>query len=248
MRNLRWLTVPVIAVALLSTACKSGDDSEDSGDTADATTTTATATATEGGSEATATESSSGGGDAADLADIFAGFQNATFNVTYQLESDASAEDAMSGTWNWIRDNDNERTRFEVEFAGDKVIMITTPEQSLLCSDGACFDASGVMGAAMPNIGDMFTQSIDEVQAQTTSATVHRIDGRTIAGVDAECVEFEDTAEGASGTACYAEGGIPLLIDSETSDGNFHLEATSFSKDVSDSDFEAPFPVTRIGG
>ena len=248
MRTFKWLTVPVIAVALLSTACGGGDDNGDGGDSADATTTTATGTTTEGTSEATATESSSGGGDAADLADIFAGFQTATFNVTYDLQSDSSSEEAMSGTWNWVRDNDNERTRFEVEFDGDKVIMITTPDQSLLCSDGACFDASGVMGSAMPNIGDMFTQSIDDVQSQTTTATVKKIDGRTIAGVDADCVEFEDTTEGVTGTACYAEGGIPLLIDSQTADGNFHLEATSFSTDVSDSDFEAPFPVTSIGG
>ncbi len=245
MHKFRWLTVPVIAVALLSTACGGGDDAEDEEEPTE--TTTAAATATEGTSAATPTETSEGEGDAADLADIFAGFETATFNVTYQLESD-NAEEAMSGAWTWIQDNEGQRTRFEADSEGDSVIMITTPEQTLLCSEGACFDASGAMGGTMPNIGDMFTESIDDVQAETTSGTVRRIDGREIAGTDTECVEFEDEAEGVSGVACYAEGGIPLFIESESSEGTFRMEATAFSTDVSDEDFEAPFPVTSLGG
>ena len=34
----------------------------------------------------------------------------------------------------------------------------------------------------------------------------------------------------------------------ETADGNFRMEATSYSSEVSDEDFEAPFPVTSLGG
>lgn len=240
MRTSRWLAIPVIAVALIATACGGDDDSGEG----DASSTTTGATSTTG---AEATTAASGGSDDIDLASIFDGFGTATFNITYQMEGDSDGE-AMNGEWTWIQDNGGERTRFEATSDGDTVVMITTPDQTIVCADGTCFDAGGAMGGAMPNIGDIFTEGIDEVQAETTTATVTRIDGRTIAGTDTECVEFEDTAEGVKGTACYAEGGIPLLIDSTTADGTFRMEATSYSPNVSDADFEAPFPVMSIGG
>lgn len=247
MHKFKWLAVPVIAVALVSAACGGDEDADDTGDATDATTTaTETMTETTTATEA-ATEASSDGGDAADLAEIFAGFGTATFNVTYNLESDDPEQD-MTGEWTWIQDNEGSRTRFEIESGGQTFIMITTAERSIACAEGACFDAGGAMGASIPNVGDMFTEEIDDVQSDASTASVRRIDGRTIAGTDTECVEFEDDAEGVSGVACYAEGGIPLLIESNTADGNFRMEATSFSEDVSDEDFEAPFEVVSLGG
>ena len=229
MRTFRWLAIPVIAVALVGTAC-SGD--EDGGDAADTAATVAADMTT--------------GGDDIDLASIFGGFATASFNVTFNMEG-GSAGEAMNGTWTLIQDTAGNRTRFEVDSDGQSIVMITTADQTILCAEDSCFDAGGAMGAAMPNIGDIFSEGIDGVQEDASGGTVRRIDGRTIAGVDAECVEFE-SADGAQGTACYAEGGIPLLIDATTTDGPFRMEATSFSTDVSDADFEAPFPVLSIGG
>lgn len=237
LRTFRWLAIPVIAVALVGAAC--GGDEDGGGDASDTT-----ATATES-ADSTATSEASGGDDV-DLASIFGGFGTASFNVTFEMEG-GSAESAMSGTWTLIQDADGNRSRFEVDADGQSVVMITTAEQTIVCAEGSCFDAGGAMGAAMPNLGDIFTEGIDEVQTEASGGTVRRVDGRTIAGVDAECVEFE-SADGAEGTACYAEGGIPLLIDATTTDGPFRMEATRFSTDVSDADFEAPFPVLSIGG
>ncbi len=246
MRTYRWLAIPVMAVALIATACGGDEDTDTDADaTTEATSTASAATATTAPTEATT--GASGGGDDIDLASIFDGFGTATFNITYRMEGDSAGE-AMDGEWTWIQDNGGERTRFEADSDGDTVVMITTPEQTIICADGTCFDAGGAMGGAMPNIGDIFTEGIDQVEAETTTATVTRIDGRNIAGEDTECVEFEDTAEGVNGMACYADGGIPLLIESTTAEGTFRMEATSYSPDVSDDDFEAPFPVTSLGG
>jgi len=249
----RWLAVPVIAVALVSAACGGDEDTGDAGDATETTTATeatteaTTAATTAATTEATATATEAAGGDAADLASIFEGFATATFNVTYNLESEDPEQD-MAGEWTWIQDNDGNRTRFEIDSEGETVIMITTADQSIVCAEDACFDAGGAMGGAIPNIGDMFNEGIEDVQADASTATVRPTDGREIAGTDTECVEFEDEAEGVSGLACYAEGGIPLLIESETPDGNFRMEATSFSTDVSDEDFEPPFEVMSLGG
>ena len=241
MRTFRWLAIPMLALALVGTACSSDEDGGEDSSATEAAETTATSEAS-----GAATESASGGDDV-DLASIFAGFATTSFNVTFNMEGDSAGE-ATTGEWTWIQDTAGNRTRFEVNSDGQNVVMITTAEQTLVCADGSCFDAGGAMGAAMPNIGDIFNEGIDDVQAEASSGTIRRIDGRTIAGVDAECVEFEDSADGTKGTACYAEGGIPLLIDSTTADGTFRMEATSYSTDLSDSDFEAPFPVLSLGG
>src|SRR5690606_5987834 len=166
--------------------------------------------------------------------------------ITYVME-DGGASDAMTGEWKWIQDVEGERTRRELTGDGETIIMITTPEQTLICSEGTCFDASGAMGSTMPDVGDMFTENIDSVQDEALTGTVRRIDGREIAGVDTECVEFEDeAADGLTGLACYAEGGIPLLLESETDGVPFRLEAIEYSSDISDSDFEAPFEVISM--
>jgi hypothetical protein len=243
LRTFRWLAVPVIALALVGTACSSDEDGDD--DSSEATATEMTETTATSDTTATATEGSSGGEDI-DLASIFGGFGTASFNVTFNMEGDSAGE-AMTGEWTWIQDTAGNRTRFEVNSDGQNIVMITTAEQTLVCAEGSCFDAGGTMGASMPDIGDMFTDGIDEVQADASGGTVRRIDGRTIAGVDTECVEF-DGGDGTEGTACYAEGGIPLLIDSTTADGAFHMEASRFSTDISDADFEAPFPIVSVGG
>jgi len=246
MRTYRWLAIPVIAVALVATACGGDEDTSD-GDATTEATTEATSTAGDVTATTEATTGSTSGGDDVDLAAIFGGFATASFNITYQMEGD-SADEAMDGVWTWIQDSGGERTRFEATAEGQALVMITTPEQTVVCADGACFDASGAMGGAMPNIGDIFTEGIDDVQADASTATVTRVDGRNIAGTDTECVEFEDTAEGVNGTACYADGGIPLLIESTSAEGTVRMEATSYSPDVSDADFEAPFPITSLGG
>lgn len=252
MRTVRWLAIPFLAAAMLIAACGGDEDSgEDGGTDAE---TTATESASESTTEATetatadATEASEGGGDdAADLAEIFAGFETATFNVTYTMESDAATE-GMSGDWTWIQDSEGDRTRFEATSDGQSVIMITTAEQTLICAEDACFDAGGAMGGAVPNIGDALNESIDDVESETATAEVRRIDDREIAGTNTQCVEFEDSAEGVTGVACYTEDGVPLLIESDTAEGQFRMEATEYSTDVSDDLFEAPFPVTSLGG
>src|SRR5690606_28876723 len=125
-------------------------------------------------------EATSAGGSAesdVDLNSIFDGFSTASFNVTYVME-DGSGDEATAGEWKWIQDVEGERTRFELTADGETIIMITTPEQTLMCSEGMCLDTSVAMGATLPDVGDMFTENIDSVQDEALTGTVRRIDGR----------------------------------------------------------------------
>ena len=92
----------------------------------------------------------------------------------------------MSGEWTWIRDSEGDRSRFEIDSPEGLIVMIDTPEQSLLCADGACFDTAEAMGGVMPNIGDMFTEGINNVESEAATANVEQVDGREIAGTDTE--------------------------------------------------------------
>jgi hypothetical protein len=70
-----------------------------------------------------------------------------------------------------------------------------------------------------------------------------------IEGQDAICLsaEVSDPEGEGEGQFCFTNDGIPLLYTGEFSgpDGAaaWHMEATSFSRDVSDADFEPPYPV-----
>ena len=75
----------------------------------------------------------------------------------------------------------------------------------------------------------------------------------TIAGESADCFSMSGSFEGESGQAewCFTDDGILLRIaasmlaeDGEV--GEFRLDATAVSRDVSDADFEPPYPVTDL--
>ena len=65
----------------------------------------------------------------------------------------------------------------------------------------------------------------------------------SIAGTDANC--FSGNDNGDVGKFCFSDDGLMLLSENGSADGSSSsIKATSFSSDVSDSDFEPPYPVT----
>ena len=71
----------------------------------------------------------------------------------------------------------------------------------------------------------------------------------TIAGESADCFSVSGSFEGESGDAewCFTDDGILLRFAGTFADeGEFRLDATAVSRDVSDADFEPPYPVTEF--
>lgn len=70
------------------------------------------------------------------------------------------------------------------------------------------------------------------MEAGAGSASVQAASSRSIADEGARCFEVTDAgANVGSGTICFSERGVPLLMEFESPDG----------------DFEVPFPLTSLG-
>ena len=180
------------------------------------------------------------------LAELTAGFESATFSAAYVVDA-SSDDEALAGTWQWTQDGATDRLRFDIESDGETVIMITTPDGVTFCADGACFSMDAA-NAMFPDLGGMLTGEVDAIADEAADGTVTAAPSQTIAGVEAECYDFEDATEDASGTICYSPEGVPLLIDARSADGDFRLTADSYSTSVAEADFDPPFPVTPFPG
>lgn len=235
MRKLTRVAIPLLGAALLFGAC-AGDDDGDAGSTATTTSTSSTSTATT--AETAATEApGSDDGDGGAFADLTAGFSSASFNVVYQVTGQG-----MDGEWHWVQDGDGGRMRLEMSQAGQPLVLITTPEDTLMCMEGSCL-SMGALDESLPDLGDL----IEESNNAASGGTVEPAGSREIAGASTECYDFTDDA-GNSGSTCITEDGVPLFLETQSAEGSVTLEATSYSSDVSDADFEAPFPVQSLPG
>lgn len=241
MRNM--LLAIVAFAAIVAIGCGGGGDDDSTEATAEATATTTAPAAT----EAAGGGGDSGGGDvAADTAALFGGFETAEFKVTFEMETGAGGEE-FSGTMTWYQDG-GERFRFDMSSSEGGVAFeattIVTPERTLICTEGACFELSA-SGAPFPNPSEAFVAQVEDIGDRAASGSVRDAGTRTIAGVEARCFEFE--APEGTGTSCVSPEGVPLFTEFTSPEGDFRLEATDYDSSVDDSDFEPPFPVTSLG-
>lgn len=234
MRNLTWVALPLVGAALLFGAACSGDDG-DAEDDADST-----ATSASDGTSTAGAATESGGSSDVDLGALGEQFGSAKFNVVYTITAPG-----MDGEWHWIQDPAGPRSRIEITQGGTVFTIIVTPEQTLMCQEGACFALDAVAGM-IPDLG----AQIEDIGTEASTGSVEDAGSREIAGQDTDCYAFSGTEGGAqgTGTVCVTDDGVPLFMETTTTEGGFSLQATSYSTDVSDADFEAPFPVQELPG
>lgn len=169
LHTLRWLSVPVLAVSLIAAACGGGDE-ETSPSEQDATGASATASTT-GEPTEVSTESSSSAGESessdvtADLAEVIGRFGNAVFHATYELEGTSATGEEISGEWTWVQDSPGGRSRIEATMEGETIIMISNADQSVTCAEDSCFSLTGPAAGMMPNLSEMLTGQVDEIEA-----------------------------------------------------------------------------------
>jgi hypothetical protein len=241
----RWLAVPVLAAALVIVGC-SGDDEDETN--ADEPTPTATADASAGastGATAAPDAPAPAAGDLEDMAALSARLSGGTFSAMYTVE-ESSVEGIQAGTWKWTQDGANGLTRFDIDSDGEAVTMIMGSDSVTVCAEGTCFSMGGGEEGPIPDVSGLLMGDDPESSAASTS-TVTAAPSQTIAGVEAVCYDFEDSADGSSGTVCFAPEGVPLLMEANTTEGDFRLVAESYTTTVAEADFEPPFPVMSFG-
>jgi hypothetical protein len=248
-RTPKWTVLALglsLSVALLALAACGGDDSTTSTPTTSGRTTAtqkpdANATKTE-----QATETSSSSTDiASQLAALGGDIKQATGKVTY------TSTDSSGTTSTITLYSKPPNSRYDtLDSDGSTSSYIQTPQITYICtsSDQSCIaqPGSGTGSAGLGLFGGLFSSTyidalVAAAQAQGISITKSN---ETIAGTNASC--YEGTSNGSTEKFCFSDSGILLKTQTTDSSGTSGLTATSFSSDVSDSDFLPPYPVTTI--
>ncbi|MEX2238895.1 MAG: hypothetical protein WEB00_15325 [Dehalococcoidia bacterium] len=267
MTRLRYLALLGAAVSMLlfAAAC-SGDDDDSStstpteteeegngaGDDDDATEpedsgdADATEDADDGDDDATADEGGGGVGLPEDLQALLGDLD--TFTAEYDFE--VTGDGAFDGQLTLTSDAGNLRLDFTSD-DGDGTVIITG-EASYFCAEGlsggddACFEFPG--GEDLDQSGIPFADIFGDLLTGGTAEgiSIEDADDQEVAGEQASC--FTLTQQDIEGEAlvCFADNGIPVLVDGSGEGQEFHLEATDISEDVADDAFEPPYPIEQF--
>lgn len=252
------LTATLVLALSLGAACGGGDDDDSSGDRDNGTLAAEDdrdAAGDDDDLEGYADGDSDGGGaDAGDSSGEFASlsglFGQRDYIVTFTLDTSVGGE-TFSGEWTWYRDVEGERSRFDLDTdAGGEVVsatFITTPDEVYFCSEATCLAFPSGAQSPFPNPSAALTEQVSGIDDRVLGGSVRDAGTRTIAGIEARCFTFDAPGSGiAEGESCVSPEGVPVLTVWEGDEGSFRLEATSYSSEVSDEDFEPPFPVTQL--
>jgi len=127
-----------------------------------------------------------------------------------------------------------------------RTIVIQTAEKSYVCTSAG---GSGV--CLTSDQTDQYTGLFDPI-FDAPKSIVQDIDTlglgeqseRDIAGVHANC--FSYSLAGTESETCFSDEGLMLYLHTGSAGSSFTYEAKSASTDVTDADFEPPYPVTDL--
>ena len=168
-------------------------------------------------------------------------FGETAYTVTYQMDVINEGEPSASRTVVYL---DGTSRRVDHEFDGGAQIQIATEEVRYMCNrapdhEPTCFQV-GAGGWSSPSYGlDTISGQIDVFE----KSQLVRTDGRTVAGVEAECFLFEDERATELHTeVCLADDGPILYGSSRIADVYLATtEAVEIERSVPDGIFERPY-------
>jgi outer membrane lipoprotein-sorting protein len=255
LRTPKWIALALglsLAVALLAlAACGGGDSTSTATNTAAAHNTNtqspnANATKTE-----QATETTSSSDDIASQLQALGGdIKQATGKVTY---TDTSSSGSTSTVTFYSKPPNSRYDSTDAD--GSSTAYIETPETTYVCTsdathvDQTCIaePGSGTGSTGLGLFGGLFSSSYIEVlvaAAQVGGVSINK-SNETIAGTNATC--YSGLSSGSTEKFCFSDSGVLLeTLTTDASGSTSGLTATAFSSDVSDSDFQPPYPVTTI--
>ncbi len=235
----------LIALFALAAACSSSDDGDDNGDGDDGS---PTATAVDGDGD--------DDGDGGSLFDRLSDdYENVEAKVVYDFTT-GDGEDGDFDTEMTLITRPPSDSRVEFQLEGVTVINIVTSDASYSCfsAEGVEYCSSGDEDTtSLPLFGD-FTDvdQIRDIVDDESDVDIDEFDDN-IAGEDVACFRTTGDIDGDDGEAvwCFTDDGI-LLLASFTGttlgvESRFEMRATSFDRNVSDSDFEPPYDEVDLG-
>lgn len=258
MSKTRWLLLGsmIVAVTLAFAACGGDDDNnEDEDNTPAASETisggddeTAEADPTEDDGEGSG---GNGEGDKEELLALGEAFLNATFRATYEVTA-AGAENVGISNIVIVKDGDSLRFDITGEQDGEPIdaTFISLGDSAYLCFTGDFvaqlgFEGEGVCTESAADdptnpVGSL-TEEFEITEEDLADTEILGREEREIAGEDAICYRTTSPDSGEN-TVCMSEDGVLLAVESDET----NFEATDVSDEVSDSDFDPPYPVEDL--
>ncbi|MEX0683907.1 MAG: hypothetical protein WD904_03350 [Dehalococcoidia bacterium] len=251
------LSAFAMTALLLATAC--GGDDDDGGDETSATATQDSGDdgGDDGGDDEDPTETEDSGDDGGDEEDIFSQLDELTGDletVTGKISYEITDADGTTSSMTFYAKSPN--SRFDTSDGSTTSIIISTPDTTYVCdsSSETCIatPGSGDDVSSLGLFGAFFSSEIIGAYVNVAEAAGVDVEmsDESINGIDATCFSWdEDTAlEVDSGKLCFNDAGVMVYQEFTDDSGTTKLEATEYSDDVSDSDFEPPYDVTEIPG
>src|SRR3990172_10583611 len=256
----RWLLMLLALTAALflvvASACGGDDDDDDGGDDGGATATEPTDGGDDNGDDSGDDSGDDGGDDSGDDEDIFSQLDELTNeldSVTGKISYDITDSDGTVSSMTFYAKSPN--SRFDSSDGTTTSIIIYTPDTTYICDSetesclatpgsGEDTGALGIFGAFLsPEIITAYVAIAD-----AAGVDVNKSD-ESINGIDATCFSWDDdtSADVGKGKFCFNDAGVMVYQETVDDSGTSKLEATDYSSDVSDSDFEPPYPVTDPG-
>jgi hypothetical protein len=243
MRRSGWLLIAafVVVSSMLMWACGGGGNKEPGAATEPVATSPAGETPEVGMTPQT-------GGDAGQFKELASQFKNATFKVTYKVSGSATRE-GVDGTMVWYKEGDNLRIDISGTLQGQRMnaVVIARPDQSYLCTEtpgvgegGTCYLAPGGPSQGADQIISGLEKALADPNVQVLGTET-----REIAGQAARCFTMQTSGSAGESEVCLSNEGVPLLSKAALAQGDMVLEATDYGRDVSESDFEPPYPVSE---
>jgi len=246
-----WLIVIpslVAGLSLILAAC-GGDDEKTDGDGG-----TPMATESDGGGDETPDATEDGGGAGGDGASDLSALAGEYGDFTGVVKYETSGFDGDAFTSMTIY-RDAGRSRVDYEGADGSGSFITTEEGSFACAENQCIKFAAGQGVDPTAAFAAFlsAESIEASYGDIPEGVDVEESSEEIAGVDATCYSYagdldETEAGDESGEICFAESGLLLRLKFTGASGGGMFEAVEASEDVSEADFEPPFPVTELPG
>lgn len=251
----RWLTLAMVIFSVLAllafAACGGGDDDDDGGD-GSATPTRDGGDGGDDGGEDSPTDEPDGDGEEdpfAQLDELTEGLDQVTGKISYNITD----EDGDVSNMTFYSKPPN--SRFDSTDGTTTSIIITTPETTYICdTDSESCLATPGSGDDSSGLGLFGTfLSAEVIAGYVGIAEAAGVDvnqsSESINGIDASCFSWDDDSDEGidQGKICFSEDAGVMVYQEFTGDsGTTKLEATDYSDDVPDSDFEPPYDVTEI--
>jgi hypothetical protein len=232
-----------ILMLVLITACGGGDDKTDSGGNATAT------NSSSGGEKTPAATDATGSDGSSDLSALAAEYGNFTGVVKYETSGFGDSLTAMKIY------KDKARSRVDYEGSDGSGSFITNADGSFACAENQCIKYPAGQGLDPTAAFTTFisAETIEKSYGDIPEGVDVKKSSRQIAGTDATCYTYSgdiDKTEAGdeSGEICFAQSGLLLRLEFSGASGGGTFNAVQASQDVSEADFEPPFPITEIPG